>query len=105
MHQTGAAEKRVLTYLSKRLNLKDVLKLQQELGLPISFQAADKKNAPEKVYQTIKKWTHDPAVKATYKKLNTALANIGRQDLQGIIVYVCFYIDIFGNKYSSPSPF
>ena len=90
MHHTGAAEKRVLTYLSKHLNVKDVLRLQQELGLTISFQATDKKDAPEKVYQTIKRWTHDAAVKATYKKLNTALANIGRQDLQGIIAYVRF---------------
>ena len=105
MYHTGAAEKRVLTYLSKRLNITEVLKLEQELGLPISFKKADKKDAPEKVYQTIKKWTHDAAVKATYKKLNTALADIGRKDLQGINVYVCFYIDIFGNKYSSPSPF
>ena len=88
VYHTAAVEKRVLTHLSKRLNIKEMLKLQEELGLPISFQAEDHKDVPESVYQTIKTWTHDANVDATYEKLNIALTNIDRKDLRGIIGYV-----------------
>ena len=88
VYHTAAVEKRVLTYLSKHLNIKEMLKLQEELGLPISFQAEDHEDVPESVYQTIKTWKHDANVDATYKKLNIALTNIYRTDLQGMIGYV-----------------
>ena len=64
--------------VSHELGIDEVMPLQIELGLMVSLLPGDREDVPEKVYQTVKSWTHDVAVKPSYRKLFKVLTNIGR---------------------------